>query len=104
MPTSSTHAINTHARACARTRVSCHAAEPWAQRYKLVVQVVIGEQRGEGCRVAARCFWDQDADGWAQEAFSNVRALLVGHERRVRAGAPWEAGACASHRRLRMCQ
>lgn len=46
-------------------------AEPWARRYKLAVQAVIGEQRGEGCRVAARCFWDQQADGWAKESFAN---------------------------------
>ncbi|KAI8475957.1 MAG: inner arm dynein light chain [Monoraphidium minutum] len=52
-------------------------AEPWAQRFKLVVHAVVGEQRGEGCRVAARCFWDQQADGWAQETFSNESIFCV---------------------------
>ncbi|XP_064186023.1 dynein light chain Tctex-type protein 2B isoform X1 [Anguilla rostrata] len=40
-------------------------------RYKLVVQVVIGEQRGEGVKMAARCFWDADTDGHAQDMFMN---------------------------------
>lgn len=57
---------------------SSRPGEPWAQRYKLVVQVVVGEQRGEGCRVSARCFWDQQADGWAQESFSNVSIARLG--------------------------
>ncbi len=52
-------------------------AEPWAQRYKLVVQTVVGEQRGEGCSVAARCFWDHAADGWAQEVFANESLYCV---------------------------
>ncbi|XP_028857308.1 dynein light chain Tctex-type protein 2B isoform X1 [Denticeps clupeoides] len=36
------------------------------ERYKLVVQVVIGEQRGEGLKMAARCFWDSDTDSYAR--------------------------------------
>nr|XP_046156426.1 dynein light chain Tctex-type protein 2B isoform X1 [Oncorhynchus gorbuscha] len=40
-------------------------------RYKLVVQVVIGEQRGEGVKMAARCFWDADTDSYAQDIFMN---------------------------------
>ncbi|XP_015216899.1 dynein light chain Tctex-type protein 2B isoform X2 [Lepisosteus oculatus] len=40
-------------------------------RYKLVVQVVIGEQRGEGVKMAARCFWDEDTDSYAQDVFMN---------------------------------
>lgn len=71
------------------------AAEPWAQRYKLAVQVVIGEQRGEGCRVAARCFWDQEADGWAQEALSNVRACARGLPPRAALCGPACGGGAA---------
>ncbi|XP_061490513.1 dynein light chain Tctex-type protein 2B isoform X1 [Rhineura floridana] len=40
-------------------------------RYKIVVQVVIGEQRGEGVNMAARCFWDADTDNYAQDVFMN---------------------------------
>ncbi|XP_010894276.2 tctex1 domain-containing protein 2 [Esox lucius] len=46
-------------------------------RYKLVVQVVIGEQRGEGVRMAARCFWDADTDNYAQDIFMNDSLFCV---------------------------
>ena len=46
------------------------------QRYKYVVQVVIGEQRGEGVRMGCRCFWDADTDVSADEAYKNVRSPL----------------------------
>ena len=42
-------------------------------RYKFVVQVVVGEQRGEGVRMGCRCFWDADTDNYAEESFKNVR-------------------------------
>ncbi|EFB14257.1 hypothetical protein PANDA_004905, partial [Ailuropoda melanoleuca] len=41
-------------------------------RYKVVVQVVIGEQRGEGVFMAARCFWDADTDNYTHDVFMNV--------------------------------
>ncbi|XP_069328833.1 dynein light chain Tctex-type protein 2B isoform X1 [Eulemur rufifrons] len=40
-------------------------------RYKMVVQVVIGEQRGEGVFMAARCFWDADTDNYTHDVFMN---------------------------------
>mmetsp|Transcript_53582 Transcript_53582/g.127414 ORF Transcript_53582/g.127414 Transcript_53582/m.127414 type:complete len:127 (+) Transcript_53582:237-617(+) len=40
-------------------------------RYKYVVQVVIGEQRGEGIKMGTRCFWDQETDNMAQATFTN---------------------------------
>ncbi|KAJ3224529.1 hypothetical protein HK099_008328 [Clydaea vesicula] len=42
------------------------------KRYKYVVNVVIGEMRGEGVRMGCRCFWDSDTDNIAQETFINV--------------------------------
>ncbi|XP_030678874.1 tctex1 domain-containing protein 2 isoform X3 [Nomascus leucogenys] len=41
-------------------------------RYKMVVQVVIGEQRGEGVFMASRCFWDADTDNYTHDVFMNV--------------------------------
>lgn len=41
-------------------------------RYKYMVQVVLGEQRGEGVRCGCRCFWDSDVDRHASEIFMNV--------------------------------
>ncbi|KTF87687.1 hypothetical protein cypCar_00019495 [Cyprinus carpio] len=46
-------------------------------RYKLVVQVVVGEQRGEGVKMAARCFWDADTDSYAQDIFMNDSLFCV---------------------------
>ncbi|KAJ1506488.1 Tctex1 domain-containing protein 2 [Coelomomyces lativittatus] len=46
-------------------------------RYKYVVQVVIGELRGEGARMNCRCFWDPDSDNVAQELFTNNTLFCV---------------------------
>ncbi|KAM9358467.1 dynein light chain Tctex-type protein 2B isoform 2-T2 [Symphorus nematophorus] len=40
-------------------------------RYKLVVQVVIGEQRGQGVKMSSRCLWDSDTDNYAEDVFMN---------------------------------
>ncbi|XP_037326649.1 dynein light chain Tctex-type protein 2B isoform X2 [Pungitius pungitius] len=40
-------------------------------KYKLVVQVVIGEQRGEGVKMSSKCFWDADTDNHAEDLFIN---------------------------------
>ncbi|KAI9517349.1 Dynein light chain Tctex-type protein 2B [Dissostichus eleginoides] len=40
-------------------------------RYKLVVQVVIGEQRGQGVKMSSRCLWDADTDNYAEDVFIN---------------------------------
>ncbi|MEW5306790.1 MAG: hypothetical protein WDW36_009228 [Sanguina aurantia] len=50
--------------------------ESWG-RYKYVVQVFIGEQRGEGVRLACRGFWDPNTDSYAHEAFSNESLFCV---------------------------
>ncbi|TMW62678.1 hypothetical protein Poli38472_005296 [Pythium oligandrum] len=46
-------------------------------RCKYVVQVVIGEQRGEGVRMGCRCFWDPETDCYASETFSNESLFCV---------------------------
>lgn len=38
-------------------------------RYKYVVSVVIGELRGEGVKVGARCLWDADTDNYSSAMF-----------------------------------
>ena len=40
-------------------------------RYKIVVEVVIGEQRGEGVRMGSRCLWDSDTDNYASCVYMN---------------------------------
>jgi hypothetical protein len=46
-------------------------------RYKIVVQTVIGEQRGEGVKMACRCLWDSDTDNYAQDVFINETLFCV---------------------------
>eukprot|EP01135_Chromosphaera_perkinsii_P009979 Nk52_evm14s1992 gene=Nk52_evmTU14s1992 len=46
-------------------------------RYKYVVQVVIGERRGEGVKMGVRCFWDSDTDNCAKEIFTNDSIFCV---------------------------
>ncbi|XP_033106324.1 tctex1 domain-containing protein 2-like [Anneissia japonica] len=46
-------------------------------RYKFIVQVVIGEQRGEGVKMGCRCFWDSDTDNYAQDIFMNESLFCV---------------------------
>ncbi|VDI38573.1 dynein light chain Tctex-type protein 2B-like [Mytilus galloprovincialis] len=46
-------------------------------RYKFVVQVVIGEQKGEGVKMGCRCFWDSDTDNYAQDIFMNDSLFCV---------------------------
>ncbi|XP_024096962.2 dynein light chain Tctex-type protein 2B isoform X1 [Pongo abelii] len=65
-------------------------------RYKMVVQVVIGEQRGEGVlkdltlssavqeeywlltfSMASRCFWDADTDSYTHDVFMNDSLFCV---------------------------
>ncbi|XP_040583724.1 dynein light chain Tctex-type protein 2B [Lepeophtheirus salmonis] len=41
------------------------------ERYKIIVEVVIGEQRGEGVRMGSRCLWDSETDNYASDVFIN---------------------------------
>lgn len=46
-------------------------------RYKFIVHIVIGEKRGEGVRMATRCFYDADTDNVAHETFVNVCVICL---------------------------
>ncbi len=45
-------------------------------RYKIVVQVIIGEMKDQGVRVASKCLWDADSDNYASYSFRNVSARV----------------------------
>lgn len=47
------------------------------ERYKILVNLVIGEQRGEGVRVASNMFWDSDTDSYCEEVFMNKHLFAV---------------------------
>ncbi|XP_021571318.1 tctex1 domain-containing protein 2 isoform X1 [Carlito syrichta] len=56
---------------CLSENIKDKLKEMGFDRYKIVVQVVIGEQRGEGVFMAARCFWDADTDNYTHDVFMN---------------------------------
>ena len=41
-------------------------------RYKIVVQVTLGQMKDQGVRVASRCLWDTQTDNYASVEYSNV--------------------------------
>lgn len=41
-------------------------------RYKLLVQVVIGELKGQGVRIMSQCLWDEKLDNYADATFQGV--------------------------------
>jgi len=52
-----------------------------------MVQVIVGENKGEGVRVGSRCLWDAATDGMAHESMTTVSTrprrwpcLLPGHQ------------------------
>ena len=47
------------------------------ERYKWVVQVVIGEQKGAGVQMGCRCFWDPKTDNVAEEKYTNESIFAV---------------------------
>ncbi|KAM9762535.1 dynein light chain Tctex-type protein 2B [Menidia menidia] len=47
------------------------------ERYKLLVQVVIGEQRGQGVHMSSRCMWDADTDNYVEDVFMNDSLFCV---------------------------
>lgn len=42
------------------------------ERYKLIVDVTIGEFKGQGIRLASRCVWDTSTDSYSSSSFRNV--------------------------------
>ncbi|KAJ3044896.1 Tctex1 domain-containing protein 3 [Rhizophlyctis rosea] len=46
-------------------------------RYKLVVEVTIGEFKGQGIRVASRAVWDTTTDSYASAHFKNATLFAV---------------------------
>ncbi|CAH1405455.1 unnamed protein product [Nezara viridula] len=47
------------------------------ERYKLIVNVVLGERRGGGVKVGARCLWDPETDSYTSESFVNESLFCV---------------------------
>ena len=46
-------------------REAVRAGESQSGRYKLVVQVVIGEIKNQGLKITSKCLWDTNSDNYA---------------------------------------
>mmetsp|Transcript_14316 Transcript_14316/g.21638 ORF Transcript_14316/g.21638 Transcript_14316/m.21638 type:complete len:126 (-) Transcript_14316:16-393(-) len=46
-------------------------------RYKYVVNVFIGEQKGEGIKMGCRCFWDDETDNYATDVYMNDALFCI---------------------------
>ena len=47
-----------------------------SERYKAIVHVCVGEQRGGGVKAVSKCIWDKDTDNYASHVFINVSNTL----------------------------
>ncbi|KAJ3268341.1 hypothetical protein HDV01_003106 [Terramyces sp. JEL0728] len=47
------------------------------ERYKIVVQVDLGEFKGQGIKCASRCVWDTATDTWASGSFKNATIFAI---------------------------
>jgi hypothetical protein len=45
------------------------------KRYKLLIQVVIGELKGQGIRIMSQCLWDEKLDNYTDCTFQKVAPL-----------------------------
>ena len=46
-------------------------------RYKIIVQVTIGELKDQGIRVASRCLWDVSTDNYTSVSYTNVSSYRL---------------------------
>ena len=46
-------------------------------RHKIIVQVIIGENAGQGIRVASKSLWDTNVDNWASFSYDRNPTMLV---------------------------
>lgn len=47
------------------------------ERYKLVVQVTLGQEKGQAMRIASRCLWDTKSDNFASDCYQNDSLYCV---------------------------
>jgi hypothetical protein len=45
--------------------------------YKILVHCLVSEQRGQGVRMASKCFWDADTDNVVEEIYMTKQLLGV---------------------------
>jgi hypothetical protein len=68
-------------------QISKHIAEDLREKvkalgydcYKLVIQVTLGQKKGQAMRIVSRCLWDTSTDSFASEYFENESLYCVCH-------------------------
>ena len=51
--------------------------DEYTSRFKIMVQVVIGDKKGQGVRMGSKCFWDSDTDNVAWYSYMNDSIYCV---------------------------
>lgn len=46
-------------------------------RYKLIIQVTVGQKQGQAMRIVSRCLWDTTTDSFASEYYENESMYCV---------------------------
>ena len=46
-------------------------------RYKIIVQVTIGQMRDQGIKISSRCLWDTTTDNYATVSFQNQQVFAT---------------------------
>jgi hypothetical protein len=59
------------------------------ENYKIVVQVTIGQLRGQGGRITSRCLWDKDNDNFVSVSVKNVLSLFFSFKKYVTINDPF---------------
>ncbi|XP_041354348.1 dynein light chain Tctex-type protein 2B-like [Gigantopelta aegis] len=57
--------------------ITCRIKEHRWKRYKLVVQVFVGQNVNQGVQVASRCVWNADTDTYATVSYENSSLFAV---------------------------
>ena len=62
-------------------KVKTAIKEDISNRYKVMVQVVMGEKLGQGIQIGSKCFWDQETDNMTSYSFVNdaIFCLVVAY-------------------------
>uniref|UniRef100_A0A061QTB8 Flagellar outer dynein arm light chain 2 n=1 Tax=Tetraselmis sp. GSL018 TaxID=582737 RepID=A0A061QTB8_9CHLO len=47
------------------------------ERYKLIIQVTVGQKTGQAMRIVSRCLWDANADNCASAYYENETLYCV---------------------------
>ena len=59
------------------TLIKKRVAEVHLPRYRLVCNVMIGEDKGQGLQIASRCLWNQNTDSFASTSYRSGKLFAV---------------------------